>query len=397
MYLSIKRGGLKIQNFKFQVSSLILAWIKRLLSPKTSKWKTLVHGFFEKIKLEDLLKTRTYMYEDTNVPQFYQELLHEWNKFQRLSSPDSPKDILKECIWYNDFIQVDTKSVFYQDWYVKGVLYVKDLFDEQGEPLSLDRFQEKFNLNINFLQYYGLLDALPRTWKQKIKNNYTNFTPTNQYKICIEGKLVPLKFVKSKDFYWEFQSRSNAIPTALQKWNNKYDISEVEWEEIFKLPYKCCMETKLQTFQFKINHRIITTNKRLCFMGIKESDKCNRCVDNIDTIEHRFYECNSSQRFWDSFQNWWSSLYNDIHLSEKDVIFGCINRPFPYILNFCILVAKYFIHVQLHRDQNIINFAAYLKVLQRKLQVIRTIMLKNDKMHIYDRNWSKIANSLENI
>ena len=83
-------------------------------------------------------------------------------------------------------------------------------------------------------------------------------------------------FVKSKDFYWEFQNRSNVIPTSLQKWNNKYTISEVEWEEIFKLPYKCCMETKLQTFQFKIIHRIITTNKRLCFMDIKESDKMCR-------------------------------------------------------------------------------------------------------------------------
>ncbi len=46
-------------------------------------------------------------------------------------------------------------------------------------------------------------------------------------------------------------------PTALDKWQGIYCIEENDWLDIFKLCYFCSRETKLQSLQFKIVHRII--------------------------------------------------------------------------------------------------------------------------------------------
>ncbi len=50
-------------------------------------------------------------------------------------------------------------------------------------------------------------------------------------------------------------------PTAFDKWQGIYCIEENDWSDIFKLCYLCSRETKLQSLQFKIVHRIIPCKK----------------------------------------------------------------------------------------------------------------------------------------
>ena len=77
------------------------------------------------------------------------------------------------------------------------------------------------------------------------------------------------------------------------------DIEE-EWSVIFSRPYKSVRETQLQSFQYKIIHRIIACNKKLFDMKIKDSPTCNFC-NQIDDIDHFFFNCPMVQTLWRSF------------------------------------------------------------------------------------------------
>ena len=63
-------------------------------------------------------------------------------------------------------------------------------------------------------------------------------------------------------------------PTSVLKWktvHEDFDMSEEEWTDVFLRPYFCLRETKLQSFQYKIIHRIINCNKKSFDMKFKNS------------------------------------------------------------------------------------------------------------------------------
>ena len=55
----------------------------------------------------------------------------------------------------------------------------------------------------------------------------------------------------------------------------------VNWKSTYLLPFWCTKETKLREFQFKFLHRGIATNDFLYKIGIKQSDSCTFCGENL--------------------------------------------------------------------------------------------------------------------
>ena len=51
------------------------------------------------------------------------------------------------------------------------------------------------------------------------------------------------------------------IPTGQIKWNNTLPQTNIMWSNIYKLPFKLLLGSKLKWFQYRINHYILTTNK----------------------------------------------------------------------------------------------------------------------------------------
>ena len=106
------------------------------------------------------------------------------------------------------------------------------------------------------------------------------------------------------------------------------------------MPFKVCKETQLQTFQYKIVHRIVGCNHWLYNIKVKGSPDCELCNED-DTIIHYFIGCNGLEQFWESFMVWWKSITEcNIILNEFIVLFGT-NTPTreSEIFNYCIITA----------------------------------------------------------
>ena len=130
-------------------------------------------------------------------------------------------------------------------------------------------------------------------------------------------------------------------------------------------------DTRLQSFQFKILHRIIACNKWLCQIKILEDPTCNFC-DEEDDIVHFFIKCQISDNFWKRFADWLqNTLEINFKFSHYDILFGYTgDNKHKEVINYCLIKAKFHIYVEklLKKPENV-NILHYLYKLKNDLIV----------------------------
>ncbi len=143
------------------------------------------------------------------------------------------------------------------------------------------------------------------------------------------------------------------MPNNIYKWCEIYRDFKIadskSWPRIFKLPFNLIRETKIQTFPYKILHRVIPCNKWLYNIKIKTSETCDYCK-GIDDIPHFFLYCPKVKMFWDLILNWLENVSN-LELKNSPILEECLIFGFPesnkivkekiYVINFCIIYIKY--------------------------------------------------------
>ena len=79
---------------------------------------------------------------------------------------------------------------------------------------------------------------------------------------------------------------------------------------------------------YKLLHHILSNNKLLHKMGIKNSALCNFCNQEEDFILHYLWDCPVAKRFWTSFNIWLSSALDleVFELTPKKTVLGIFFR-----------------------------------------------------------------------
>ena len=67
-------------------------------------------------------------------------------------------DILQSCIWFNT--NISDNMLFFPDWFEKGIYLVADVLEHQGKMLCFEDLNEKFNCNLNILNFYTIRSKL---------------------------------------------------------------------------------------------------------------------------------------------------------------------------------------------------------------------------------------------
>ena len=53
-------------------------------------------------------------------------------------------------------------------WSIKNANFIEDLLDEHRRFLSFEKFKSKLRLKVNFLEYYQVVSATPKHFKDKV-------------------------------------------------------------------------------------------------------------------------------------------------------------------------------------------------------------------------------------
>ena len=88
----------------------------------------------------------------------------------RNNPPSTIKEILQQPIWYNENICVDRKPVYYKKWWQKGIMYLYQLLDNNGQLLTQDNLENKYAIKTNFLMYRSLIKSIPKHWLDIVGN-----------------------------------------------------------------------------------------------------------------------------------------------------------------------------------------------------------------------------------
>ena len=58
-------------------------------------------------------------------------------------------------IWNNRSIFIENKSIYFKDWAEKGVIFVQDFLNKNGDWMTFQEFIDKYYIRTNFLYIYG--------------------------------------------------------------------------------------------------------------------------------------------------------------------------------------------------------------------------------------------------
>ncbi|KAK2561448.1 hypothetical protein P5673_015414 [Acropora cervicornis] len=201
-------------------------------------------------------------------------------------------------------------------------------------------------------------------------NNYqNNSSGSNSAQLYLNGHNIRLDKVSSKKIYKEVRSKVEIIPTAQLKYSEKYNY-QLDWKEIYCIPFRVTVVSRSREFQFKVLHRYLATNKFLHKIGLLPSFLCTFCKRENESIEHLLIECDHSNKFWQDLIDWFNRIHIKVEaLSDIDKIFGVWKRQADFhLLNHSLILAKQ--HIYSCRNK---GYSPSLKTYPAKVSVIYQI------------------------
>jgi len=307
-------GGVGMVDVFSLKQSINLSWIKRLLiEPGT--WSYLITRNFtislEENNLEYFLSSNVHkndldLWISLSKDNKWFEILSDWcdYNYREVNQVNTLGVILKQCIWYNSIIKVGNRPVFYKNWYLKGIKFIGDLIID-SKWKSHEEICKEFDIKINFLEYMGILMAIPKTWRHEIKMAVLNDQETMDFLYNVEKIRAMIKV--NKEIYGELTQAKCSIPSNrwdswLQEFN--WDISEVDWLDSIPRIYRCTSSTRLRTLGYRFIIRDVLTNTRLLHMGKVESNLCYICSKSIESIKHLYWDCPNNKRLWERLKSY---------------------------------------------------------------------------------------------
>ena len=74
-------------------------------------------------------------------------------------------NFLSQPIWLNFNIKRNGKFFIIDKYCYNGVFFINDIISEDKQFLLYQEFQNKCMISTNFLEYYGIVGAVPKRWK----------------------------------------------------------------------------------------------------------------------------------------------------------------------------------------------------------------------------------------
>ena len=221
---------------------------------------------------------------------------------------------------------------------------------------------------------------------------------TSKSELKIQHSYAKPNYVKShtktnKAINKVFKKGNKTVPTALNSWQHEVTIGERgnQWSDYFKIPHTANRDVNIKMFQYKILHRILATNKKLKQYGIKDSDNCDFCGIETESILHIFCECDLTTHIWQSIADWLVKSGIRIgYLSDSQIIFG--DKYWDAVVNRIIIIAKKVIFNDKVSKKNSLN--QIIGILKKQLEVEKIIATNNNKLCYFRGFWAPICDQI---
>ena len=343
-----KNGGMGIPNLNSFIRALKLSWLSKLQSTN-HKWKNIAminYPFLKDIAFYGSKIVDTHKKDNS----FWSDVFKSYGDLFDKTEPTCERELMSEPLCFNKRILIGKKVIKKWNWIQKGIWCIGHFFDVHGQFLTFQEFNQKYEVNVNFLNYEGFKRAIMtymRRFNFQISNN-----EINEANVCIEKIRSVSK--GSQVFYNILETRSER-PKCCGKWEVKMNNRNIDWKKCFYYVNKI-KDVNMKWFQMRVIHRILGTNIVLKQMGIAQTETCSFCNAERDTIEHLFWYCNVSRAFWDRLvvliNSTCQNAFN-FRLTESLVIIGIDEQvKIDSVVAFVILMGKQYLYMCKQKNHN---------------------------------------------
>ena len=273
------------------VKSMKLSWLKRLMT-STAEWTYL--ATCELPNVQDVLMFGSSKLQKVTSKiknPVWKDVVEAFSNFTQLYSSDVT-EILSERIWFNNYTKF--KCSIINEWNEKGLRFIADLFDITTNQLQTKEIlEETFKIKMTFLCYAGIISSLPNQLKtlrtcrvlgpiiptrMNLALNNSNFT-----------RLAYITYLKGREH--EFAQTNER---QKEKWMR--DVGCFDDQSFVKVS-KATNSTRIKMFHYKLVNRIISTNKYLKIINVKDDDYCTFCGKETETLAHMYWFCSKVQSY----------------------------------------------------------------------------------------------------
>ena len=397
-----ENGGLKMIDINMFITSLKCSWIKRFMDENNrGQWKTLYLDIIEKYggKLIfecDLNKEIiTDMFKES---RFITEILSLWSTIKK---HERPKEISSHILWNNQNIMINKKTIFKLSWFEKGIKHVSDIYDyRQKHFYDFNTLKYLYNLPTNDVFFYNQLKTcIPKKWRLELKKEEANNLRPGQNTQNIYADFINSKQSSKFLYHYQLKQQDKYAPKskAEEKWSTELNKQDINWKKVYTNTFSSTIDNELRNFQYKYLTRIVPTNKTLFKYGIKNSNLCDFCNMNIETLSHLFWECPRVQEFWNNISKLLQSVEININLNFETISLGISENTQNQrhkIGNFIIIFSKRFLFRTKYLKE-IPNYAMFKNCLLKRIKIEKIIAINKDKQNVHDMKWTPFIDKLK--
>ena len=228
--LDHSKGGLKKCDIVSEVQSLKLRWVSRLYDESNHAWKKLpkflIHNYVgEEFQFQtNSIMHKLFLGKFTN---FYKRLFQQWS-FTSNSDLKAASCITSQQLWYNRFITVNNKTVFFPQWSKSKLNFIGQLFDEK-KLKPWNELKEEFSLaNTDHFKYMQLCNAIPNSWKTSLLKDSENTHGLVVYEphIVINQTVNHIFKLKAQFLYNLLLGKMECKPTAQRYFINLFTLPD---------------------------------------------------------------------------------------------------------------------------------------------------------------------------
>ena len=158
-------------------------------------------------------------------------------------------------LWYNPSLRIPWKH----QWLKKGISIIGDILDEHNDFLSLEVFQERYEVRTNFLEYGGFILTIKLYLDNKEKTQHNLMRPTN----CLISSILSKDSKGVSNLYKYMHTENNKmIANVCIKWFEKADLvlHSFEVKNSFTKTNVLVDDIYLKYIQFRTLHYLILYN-----------------------------------------------------------------------------------------------------------------------------------------
>ena len=312
---------------------------------------------------------------------FWHKILHMWHDYA-YREPQNGTMIRNQIVCYNSLVRSGEQPITFDAMIKNKVCYMKDLVDISGKFYNVKDLN-KNGFKVTWYEHLTITESIPHFWKFAVR------TPN-----LLDFEIDKYELLKSRDkasraIYKNMIGNTKNLLKCAKTWSSKLGIyiNEKEMSTYFKNIYRITNVSKYRDFQYRLLNNRIHCNDRLVYWKICESNICNVCQKDKQTILHLLCECEEVVNIWKYVMGLCEKMSNiKLNFNQESIVFNKVHEKTTHICNFIILIVKQYLYrckcINTKPTNEIIEEIQYIE----KIEFYNALENNRVKKHI--KKWS---------